>query len=136
MDHRGVAVGGEDGLIYRPGARQSLAPVICVGGFGDHRVAVHGNSIATWSKDRQKRPFKAKSELVEVRIDRDGRIISGVPGNGEGLHVYDARTGLFLFEAEEDMADTAKMEVPAGRLLPQLSKAVVCAGMTYKTTMS
>lgn len=110
-DHRGVAVGGEDGLLHRPGARQSLAPVICVGGFGDHRIAVHGSSIATWSKDRQKRPFKAKSELVEVRIDRDGRIITGVPGNGAGIHVYDARTGRFLFEAEEDTADTVKMEV-------------------------
>jgi WD40 repeat protein len=110
-DHRGVAVGGTDGLLHRPGARASLSPVICCAGFGDYRAAIHGKTVAIWSKNRQKRPFKIDKNLVEVRIDRDGRLLCGVPDDGTGVQVLDARTGRFLFAAEEDTADTLKLEV-------------------------
>lgn len=110
-DWRGVAVGGSDGLMHRPGARPSLEPVICVGGFGDHRVSIHGERVAVWHQNRQKRPFSAKKRMVEAKIDRDGRLLIGLPDGHEGVQVFEARTGRHLFDAGADTARTPKMEV-------------------------
>ncbi|MEM6929336.1 MAG: hypothetical protein AAF602_20525, partial [Myxococcota bacterium] len=38
-DERGVVVGGEDGVLHRPGGKPTLGPVVSCTGFGDHRVA-------------------------------------------------------------------------------------------------
>jgi WD40 repeat protein len=110
-DHQSVVVGGTDGLLHRPGAKQSLEPVICVGGFGEHRIACHGPRLAVWHKDRQKRPFKSPKRFLEVRIDRDGRLVAGLPDDNSGVHLFEARTGRFLFDAGPDTANTAKMEI-------------------------
>lgn len=109
-DWRGVAVGGADGLLHRHDAKPSLEPVLCVNGYGEHRVAVHGDRIAIWHETRQKRPFKAKNRFIEVKIDRDGRLLCGLPEQG-GVQLYEARTGRFLFDAGADTADTTKMEI-------------------------
>lgn len=109
-DWRGVVVGGADGRLHRPGAKPSLEPIVCVGGFGEHRVCVHGEHIAVWQGNRQKRPFHTGHRFVEVRIDRDGRLIAALPERG-GVQVYDARTGRHLFDAGPDTADTPKLEV-------------------------
>ena len=110
-DGRGVAVGGTDGMLHRPQARPTLPAVVCCGGFGDHRVAVHEDRVAVWEKNRQKRPFTVKHRFVEARIDRDGRLMVGLPDSGDGLQVYEARSGRHLFDAGRDTADTPKFEV-------------------------
>jgi hypothetical protein len=110
-DWRGVGVGGADGLLHRPGAKPSLAPVLCVSGFGDFRVTVHDQRVAVWSKGRMKRPFKAKHRFIETRIDRDGRLLLGLPDDGSAVQVFEARTGRHLLDCGPDSADTIKMEV-------------------------
>ena len=110
MDAQGVCVAGADGRIHRPGQPSVLGPVLCCAGFGEHRVAVHDTTVAVWQNDRQKRPFDTSRALVEVRIDRDGRLIAGLPEE-DGVQVYEARTGKHLFDAGPDTAGTARMEV-------------------------
>lgn len=110
-DARSLAVAGKDGIIYRPNTRPGLEPVISVAGFGDHRVAVHGDKLAVWQKHRQRRPFNAKRRFIEVRIDRDGRLVTALPDDGGGVQVFEARTGKHLFDAGDDTGNTPKMEV-------------------------
>ena len=110
-DHRGVAVGGADGNLHRPGAKPSLDPTIAVAGFGDYRVSSHGTRVAIWTKDRMRRPFNVKRRFVELRIDRDGRLLCGLPDDGSGVCVFEAKSGRFLFNAGPETADTPKLEV-------------------------
>lgn len=110
-DHQSVVVGGRDGLLHRPGAKQSLEPILAVGGFGEHRVCSHGSRLAVWNKNRQIRPFKTPKKLIEVRIDRDGQLVAGLPNDDSGVHLFNAKTGKLLFEAGPDTANTPKMEV-------------------------
>ncbi len=110
-DERGVAVGAADGIMHRPGAKPSLESVLCCSGFGEHRVSVHGERIAVWMAGRQKRPFNARKRFIEAKIDRDGRLIIALPDDGDGVQVFEARTGRHLFDAGPDTADTPKMEV-------------------------
>lgn len=110
-DSRGVVVCGTDGRMHRPGARATLGPVLCCAGFGEHRAAVHGTTVAMWQNNRQKRPFEVKHELVETRVDREGRLLIGLPNDGSGVQVYEARTGRHLFDAGPDTANTPRMEV-------------------------
>ncbi len=111
-DDRGIVVGGEDGVLHRPGAPPSLGPVLSCSGFGEHRVAVHANHrVAVWTKDRQRKPFEVEWPFVEVRIDREGRLLAALPDGEDGVQAYDARSGRHLFSAGPDTADTPKMEV-------------------------
>jgi len=110
-DARSVVVGGEDGVLHRPGAKPSLGPVISCTGFGEHRVAVHGDHVAVWTSAQQRAPFGVDWPFVEVRIDRDGRLLAALPDGDVGVQAYDARTGQHLFSAGPDTADTPKMEV-------------------------
>jgi WD40 repeat protein len=110
-DWKGVGCGGTDGLMHRPGSKPSLPPVLCVGGFGDYRVVTHDTKVAVWTKDRQKRPFTANHRFIETKVDRDGRLLIGLPDDGHGVQVYDARTGRHLIDCGRETADTVKMEV-------------------------
>ncbi|MEM6928702.1 MAG: hypothetical protein AAF602_17320 [Myxococcota bacterium] len=69
-----------------------------------------------WHKNRQRAPFTVGSPFVEVRVDRDGRLLAALPDGGEGVQAYDARTGRHLFSAGPDTVDTPKMEV-GGRIV-------------------
>jgi hypothetical protein len=109
-DGRGISVGGGDGQLHREDQKPSLPAIVCCTGYGDHRIAVHGDKVAVWHKNRQKRPFNAKKSFVEVKIDRDGRVILGLPNDGSGVQVFEAATGRFLFDAGPETADTPKME--------------------------
>src|SRR5690606_22192572 len=120
-DFRGVVVGGADGRLHRPGAKPGLEPIVCVGGYGEHRVAVHGAHVAVWQGNRQKRPFHTGQRFVEVRVDRDGRLITALPERGGG-QVYDPRTGRRRFDAGPDTADTPKMEVGGSIVAAMLSQ--------------
>ncbi|MEQ1506928.1 MAG: WD40 repeat domain-containing protein [Myxococcota bacterium] len=121
-DWRGVSIGGKDGLMHRPGAKASLEAVVCCTGFGEHRVAVHADRVAVWTANRQKRPFHAKKRFVEVKIDREGRLLIALPDDGSGVQVYEARTGRHLFDAGPDTADTPKMEVGGSIVACMLSR--------------
>lgn len=111
-DTRGVAVGGQDGRMHRPGTRPGLDPVVCVTGYGEHRVAIHGSRVAVWEKNRRRRPFKGLHAHVETRISRDGRVLCALPaGDAAGLQVFDARSGRHLFDAGPETAATPQFEV-------------------------
>ena len=121
-DWNGVAVGGADGRFHRAGAKSSLSAVVCCTGFGEHRVSVHGDRVAIWRKTRMKRPFNAKKHFIEVKIDRDGKLLLGLPASGSGVQVFEARTGRHLFDAGDDTAETAKMEVGGSIVAAMLTR--------------
>lgn len=110
-DARGIAVGGSDNQLHRRDEKPSLPPIVCCTGYGDHRVAVFGDRLAIWELNRMKRPFNGKKNFVEVKIDRDGRLVVGLPDDGSGMHVFEAKTGRFLFDAGPETGNTPKMEV-------------------------
>ena len=110
-DERGVAVGGADGRLHRPGARPSLEAVVCCTRFGVHRVAAHGKTVARWKDNRQLPPFAVDRRFVEVKIDREGRWLVALPDDGSGVQVFDAEGGVHLFDAGATTADTPRMEV-------------------------
>ena len=107
----GPAIGSTDGRLYSGNDTGFLPPVVCVGGFGDHRIAAHGSYLAVWTKNRRKRPFNSKYHFIETKIDRDGRLIIGLPDGDAGVQVFDARTGRHLFDSGPDTIDTPNMEV-------------------------
>ena len=121
-DWNGVAVGGADGRFHRAGAKSSLSAVVCCTSFGEHRVSVHGDRVAIWRKTRMKRPFNAKKHFIEVKIDRDGKLLLGLPASGSGVQVFEARTGRHLFDAGDDTAETAKMEVGGSIVAAMLTR--------------
>ena len=110
-DWRGVSVAGADMEMHRPNEKASLGQVVSVSGFADRRVSAHAERIAVWEGDRQRRPFQTKHTFVEVKIDRDGRLVAGLPNDGNGIQIYEARTGRHLFDAGVETADTPKLEV-------------------------
>lgn len=110
-DFKGIAVGASDGSLYRPGEARSLEPVVACTGFGEHRAAAHGDRLAVWTKDRMRRPFQGRKRFVELKIDRDGRLLAALPDDGNGMQVFDAKSGRHLFDAGPETAETSKMEV-------------------------
>ena len=110
-DWTGPVVGDAGGAMHRAGGRPSLPAIVCCTGYGDNRVAMHGSWMALWDKTRLRRPFNVKHNFIEVKIDRDGRLVCGLPDDGSGIQVFDARGGRHLFDAGRDTADTRKMEV-------------------------
>lgn len=121
-DSRGIAVGGADGQLHRPDSKPSLEAVVCVTGYGENRVAVHGDKIAVWEGTRRRRPFSGKRRFVEVKIDRDGRLLLALPGDGAGVQVFEAKSGRHLFDAGPETADTPKMEVGGTVVATMLSR--------------
>jgi hypothetical protein len=95
---------------------------MCCSGFGDHRVAVHDDWVAVWEKNRQKRPFQVKHHFVEVRVDRDGRLMVGLPEQEAGLQVFEARSGRHLFDAGPETLHTPKFEVGGPVVAAQLAR--------------
>ena len=109
-DFDGVCVAGSDGQMHRPGERARLEPAVCVTGIGAHRVVVHGDKVSIWHKHRRKRPFGISKRWIEVKIDRNGRLLAGLPESGP-VQIYDARTGKHLFDAPRDTVNSARIEV-------------------------
>src|SRR5678810_683241 len=83
----------------------------CCTGYGEWRVAAHGDKLAIWQGNRQKRPFSTKKRFIEVKVDRDGRLLAALPDDQTGVQVFEARTGRSLFDAGADTADSPKIEV-------------------------
>lgn len=93
---QGIRVGGSDGLAHGSGAG-SAGPVTVVGGFGEQRLAVHGDRVAVWSKNRRVREIAGSGTLREVHVDRDGRYVLCVPQKG-AIVVHDAHTGKVVLD--------------------------------------
>lgn len=110
-DERGVAVGGADGSLHRPGTEGGMDPVLCCTGNGDQRVAVHGDQVALWTGDARRLVFRAPWRFVEVRVDPGARLMAGLASDGTGVHVFGASTGTLLFDAGADTHETPLLEV-------------------------
>lgn len=92
----GIRVGGSDGMFHErdvatPGAVRAVA------GFGDRRVALHAEMVATWRGDHRDAAWPVPS-AVEVVMDRDGKTLA-ITGEDDGLTVLNARSGEGLLNA-------------------------------------
>lgn len=119
----GLRVGGSDGLMHSGGSG-SAGPVTVAGGFGDHRLAVHSDQIALWTKNARVREFPAETELREIHIDRDGRIAVAVPTRG-AIQVYDVNTGKKFFDGGPETSGAAEVGV-GGTVVAVLLKRGGC----------
>ena len=103
----GIRVAGNDGLLHGGGSG-SAGPVTVVGGFGDHRLAAHGSSVALWRGSRRDLEWETESELREVHIDRDGRLVVTVPKRGP-VKVFDRETGKEIFSGGPETSGAAEV---------------------------
>lgn len=110
-DERGIAVGGRDGLLHRPGGASPLEPVLCCSGAGEQRVAVHGDQVALWTNGARRQVFPVNWRFVEVRVDASARMLAGLASDGTGVHVFGASTGTWLFDAGPETHDSPLIEV-------------------------
>ena len=88
---QGIKVGGSDGLAHG-GDGGNAGPVTGVGGFGEQRLAIHGERVAIWTKNKRVREIVTPGPLKEVQIDRDGRYLLAIPQRGS-IAVYETRNG-------------------------------------------
>ncbi len=114
----GWRVGGSDGLLHGGGSG-SAGPVTVVGGFGDHRVAVHADTVAIWKRNRRMIEFAAPSRLREVQIDRDGQYVVAVPMRGN-MVVYDCATGQKVFDGGPETNGTPSVGIGGSVVAAQL----------------
>ena len=107
--YQGVRVAGNDGLMHSGGGG-SAGPVTFAGGFGDHRVAVHGDQAAIWRNNRRVLTFPTESTVREAHIDRDGRLLAVVPKQG-AVAVFDATTGRKVFDAGPETSGATSLGI-------------------------
>ncbi|MFZ5477256.1 MAG: WD40 repeat domain-containing protein [Myxococcota bacterium] len=119
----GIRVGGSDGLMHAGGSG-SAGPVTVAGGFGDHRIAVHGDSIAVWQGNRRVHEFPAQSNLREIYVDREGRLVVAVPQRGP-MAVYDCSDGRKVFDGGPETSGTPAVGVGGNIVAAQLASGGV-----------
>jgi hypothetical protein len=115
----GIRVGGSDGLMHGGGSG-SAGPVTVVGGFGDNRIACHSDSVALWTGNQRTHAFAVGSPLREVHLDRDGRLVVGVPERG-ALVVHDATDGKKIFDGGPETSGTPSVGVGGNVVAAQLA---------------
>jgi hypothetical protein len=106
----GIRVGGSDGLTHAGGGSGAAGPVTAVGGFGDHRLAAHGDRVVVWNQNRRVREIEVGSTIREVHVDRDGRYVLAQPTDG-GARLYEAKTGQLVFDAGGQSAGASDLAV-------------------------
>lgn len=117
--HKGVLVGGADGLLHGPD-EEGVPPVVTAGGFGTWRVATHTDRVAVWKADERVGFVTSEAgDLAYARIDRDGQILLVQPMKGP-LQVYSMRTGKRLFEGGPDTIDAVEVAVGGSVVATQL----------------
>lgn len=119
----GIRVGGSDGLMHGGGSG-SAGPVTVVGGFGENRIACHGDSIAVWTGNRRSHEFPVGVALREVHLDRDGRLVVCVPERG-ALVVHDAADGKKIFDGGPETSGTPSVGVGGNVVAAQLASGGV-----------
>ena len=92
----GPRVAGDDGLLHSGGGG-AAGPVSGIGGFGDTRLAVHGQQVAVWRGNRFERFFDVDSDVHEIHVDRDGRLAVAVPRRGP-IKVYTCHDGREVYD--------------------------------------
>jgi WD40 repeat protein len=131
-DEQGIAVADNDGRVYRPGRPGSLAPTVCTSGVGPWRLAGHENTVAVWKEHRrlrtfvpevsthdpatgrpQIRPMTPDERIIEVRNDREGKLLALLPESSP-VNVYEGSSGKLLFQAGEDTVDTPRLDIALG----------------------
>lgn len=126
-DRTGVAVGAEDGRLYRPDQTNSLPGTVCVSGIGAWRAVGHEHHVAIWQDGTRRRTFipevqvdpeapralTASERIVELRIDREGRVLALLTEDLP-LQVYEADAGRHLFSAGPDTVDAPRFVVGTG----------------------
>lgn len=119
----GIRVGGTDGLMHAGGSG-SAGPVTCVGGFGDTRVACHGDTAGVWVKNRRTHEFSVGAAPREVHVDRDGRFLVCVPERG-AMVVHDVNDGRKLFDGGPETSGTPAVGVGGNVVAAQLASGGV-----------
>lgn len=113
----GIRVGGSDGLPHS-GEGESVAPVTAVGGFGDTRLAAHGDRVVVWQGNRRGRSIEVGAALRGVHVDRDGRYLLASPQSGS-IKLYDAKNGQLVFDAGPETAGAEDVAI-GGNVLAAL----------------
>jgi WD40 repeat protein len=106
----GIKVGGSDGLTHGGTGGGATGPVTAVGGFGEFRLAAHGDKVAIWSQNRRLRQLDCGVSVREVHVDRDGRYALVQPADG-GARLYEVRSGQMVFDAGGQAAGAADASV-------------------------
>ena len=114
----GVKVAGDDGLMHSGGAG-SAGPVTLTGGFGDHRVAVHGSRIAYWHGSRRRIEIDTDTPLRQVHVDRDGRLLVAQPRRGP-IQVYNCQSGRKVFDGGPETSGAPNVGVGRAVVAVQL----------------
>jgi hypothetical protein len=102
------------------GGSGSAGPVTVVGGFGDHRIAGHGESVAIWVGNQRSHAFNVGAALREVHVDRDGRLLVTVPERG-ALAVHDVSDGRKIFDGGPETSGTPAVGVGGNVVAAQLA---------------
>ncbi|GDX83392.1 hypothetical protein LBMAG42_52030 [Deltaproteobacteria bacterium] len=98
----GIRVGGSDGLPHG-GEEAAAGPVTVVGGFGDTRLAGHGDRVVVWQGNHRGRTIEVGAAIRETLVDRDGRYVLVLPERG-AMRLFDAKTGQSVFDAGAETA--------------------------------
>jgi hypothetical protein len=114
----GIRVGGADGLAH--GGGEAVHPVQAVGGFGDTRLACHGERVVSWVANRRSREFDAPAKVKEAHCDREGRWVLVVPERGPFV-VFDARSGNKVFEGAAATAGATSVSLGGSVIAARLS---------------
>jgi hypothetical protein len=106
------------------GGSGSAGPVTCVGGFGEHRVACHGENAAVWIGNRRSHSFAVGASPREVHVDRDGRLLVSVPERG-AMVVHDVADGRKIFDGGPETSGTPAVGVGGNVVAAQLASGGV-----------
>ena len=104
-----VRVAGNDGLLHSGGGG-SAGPVTVAGGFGESRLAVHGDQAALWTGNRLVRFFNVDNPVREIHVDRDGRLAVVVPRRG-AVKVYTCEDGKEIYDCGIETSGAAEVGV-------------------------
>ena len=105
----GIRVGGSDGL-FHGGDEAVPGPVTAVGGFGETRLAAHGDKVVVWQGNRRGQTVEVGSPIREVHVDRDGRHVLVLPERG-ALRLFDTRTAQQVFDAGAETSGARSVAV-------------------------
>lgn len=121
--HEGIRVAGADGLMHGGGSG-SAGPVLAVGGFGEHRLAAHGGTVAYWTGNTRVSELPVEGVPREVHVDRDGRLAVVVPQRGP-VQVFDCKRGKRVFDGGPATSGATMVGVGGTVVAVQLKKGGV-----------
>ncbi len=121
--HDGIRVAGNDGLMHGGGSG-SAGPVVAVGGFGEHRLAAHGSTVAYWKGNTRMVELPVEGMPREVHIERDGRLAVVVPQRG-AIQVFDCQRARKVFDGGPATSGARMVAVGGSVVAVQLQRGGV-----------